>query len=245
MSSVCSAGRECGEGFQAPAYRPDAGRRQGLPQPALQAVATCAESGQLELSEAQSRCDAIKSQISGDELVVIALNEDTQGVNPSWTRVSMLLKRIRRYAPELYRAASDIVATNVSSISWKSSGVRRPAAQACQLRWRRQYGDAAVARWRWPIRKPKWRPWNARVNEYTARFNAQKAAANSIPQVEADYTQLVRDYDVNKKNYEQLLARRESAHPSGEMDASANVVDFRVIDPPRVPVAPLHPTARC
>jgi uncharacterized protein involved in exopolysaccharide biosynthesis len=79
------------------------------------------------------------------------------------------------------------------------------------------------------------------VAEYTSRFNSQRAAANSIPQVEADYTQLVRDYQVNKQNYENLLNRRESAHLSGEMDANASVVDFRVIDPPRVPSQPAAP----
>jgi len=39
----------------------------------------------------------------------------------------------------------------------------------------------------------------ARVVEYDKRYNALKAAANAIPQVDAEYTQLTRDYEVMKK----------------------------------------------
>ena len=75
----------------------------------------------------------------------------------------------------------------------------------------------------------------ARVAEYGRRYNELKAAVNSVPQVEAEYTQLTRDYEVTKRNYEGLLSRRETAQISGDMDANTSVIDFRVIDPPQVP----------
>ena len=84
----------------------------------------------------------------------------------------------------------------------------------------------------------------ARVAEYTRRYNELKAAINALPQVEAEYVQLTRDYDVLRSNYEKLLARRESAQMSSEMEASANVIDFRVIDPPQVPLTPSAPNRR-
>jgi polysaccharide chain length determinant protein (PEP-CTERM system associated) len=81
----------------------------------------------------------------------------------------------------------------------------------------------------------------ARVAEYQKRFDQLKSAVNAIPQVEAEFKQLTRDYEVTKGNYEKLLSRRESAQISGEMEANASVMDFRVIDPPQVPSTPNAP----
>ncbi len=81
----------------------------------------------------------------------------------------------------------------------------------------------------------------ARVNEFQNRLTDLKSQANMVPQVEAEMSQLNRDYEVNKANYEKLLARRESATMSNEMDAGTGGMDFRVIDPPRVPLMPSSP----
>lgn len=80
-----------------------------------------------------------------------------------------------------------------------------------------------------------------RVTEYTARYERLKQAATMVPQLDAEYSQLNRDYDINKKNYESLIARRESASLSGEMQAVAGVGEFRLIDPPRVSPRPVTP----
>lgn len=84
----------------------------------------------------------------------------------------------------------------------------------------------------------------SRVAEYTQRYNGLKASAALVPELEAEYAQLNRDYDVNKKNYESLVARRESATISGEMQSVAGVSDFRLVDPPRVSPSPVSPNRR-
>jgi polysaccharide chain length determinant protein (PEP-CTERM system associated) len=80
-----------------------------------------------------------------------------------------------------------------------------------------------------------------RVQEYESRLEALKALANQVPQVEADLKQLSRDYEINKKNYEELLARRQRAILSGDMESATGGLDFRIIDPPRVPSRPSDP----
>jgi polysaccharide chain length determinant protein (PEP-CTERM system associated) len=80
-----------------------------------------------------------------------------------------------------------------------------------------------------------------RVSEYESRNDAMKAAAVRAPMIEAEYAQLNRDYEVNKQSYEKLLNRRESAQMTQDMDSTAGFSEFRVVDPPRVPLAPNWP----
>lgn len=62
-----------------------------------------------------------------------------------------------------------------------------------------------------------------------------------IPQIEAESTALNRDYDILKKKYEELLARRESADLSRRAEVSAEELQFRIIEPPLVPSKPSGP----
>jgi len=81
----------------------------------------------------------------------------------------------------------------------------------------------------------------ARVNEYEARFARAREAMKTAPQIEAEYAQLNRDYEINKKNYNDLVSRRESASLSVDLDNVTGVADFRLIDPPRTSPKPVAP----
>ena len=81
----------------------------------------------------------------------------------------------------------------------------------------------------------------ARVDEYSSRYGQAMAAMKTAPQVEAEAAQLNRDYAIHKRNYEDLVQRREQASISGELDVASGVADFRVIDPPRANPKPVAP----
>jgi len=81
----------------------------------------------------------------------------------------------------------------------------------------------------------------ARVAEYSSRYNQARSMLKTAPQVEAEAAQLDRDYAINKKNYEDLVARRQAAVMSGDLDSASGVADFRLIDPPRVSPKPVSP----
>ena len=81
----------------------------------------------------------------------------------------------------------------------------------------------------------------ARVGEYQSRYAQARALSRTSPQIEAEAAQLNRDYAIVKKNYEDLVSRRQSAVMSGDLDMASGVVDFRLIDPPRVSPRPVSP----
>jgi len=81
----------------------------------------------------------------------------------------------------------------------------------------------------------------ARVSEYEARFAEAKVMSRTSPQLEAEAAQLNRDYGVVKKNYEDLVSRRQSAAMSGDLEMATGTVDFRLIDPPRVAPSQCRP----
>jgi polysaccharide chain length determinant protein (PEP-CTERM system associated) len=81
----------------------------------------------------------------------------------------------------------------------------------------------------------------ARVDEYSGRYSQALTAMKTAPQVEAEAAQLNRDYAIHKRNYEDLVQRREQASISGELDVASGVADFRVIDPPRANPKPVAP----
>jgi len=73
------------------------------------------------------------------------------------------------------------------------------------------------------------------------RLNQVRALAGRVPQVEAELAQLNRDYEVLRKNYDLLVARRESASLGVKLDESSQLADFRVVEPPRVSPTPVFP----
>ncbi len=80
-----------------------------------------------------------------------------------------------------------------------------------------------------------------RVDQYQETVNQLQKMVDTIPKIEAEFTQLNRDYGVQKANYQQLLARREQASIGEQMEMSGDQVQFRVVDPPRVPLTPSSP----
>ena len=81
----------------------------------------------------------------------------------------------------------------------------------------------------------------ARVDEFTVRYDRLRAQSINGPELETQMAQLNRDYQVNKENYQQMVSRREAARLSGDLTNTTDMVKFRVVDPPTVPLRPAGP----
>jgi len=113
----------------------------------------------------------------------------------------------------------------------RASGSTQSAAYP-QLKLAMAESEAQVARLR------------ARVSEQEQRLEKLRLAARSVPEREAQLTQLNRDYAIQKQNYDALVTRRESALMSGEVQAATGVASFRIVDPPQVSPHPVAPNRK-
>lgn len=199
---------------------------------------------QLALREAQSRRDQLKRQLADTEADSKGSDDSTMAANPELdARIQDQQKRLDQLRLVYTERHPDVVATKrlieqLEKQKREEAKLRKPTAASAGASANPFYQQLGIAL---AEAEANVASMQARVGELSGRLAQLKAAVNMIPQVEADLTQLTRDYEVNKANYEQLLKRRESAEISGEMESKTDVIDFRVVDPPRVPSTPAFP----
>lgn len=210
-------------------------------------AAAALNQARLELREAENSRDALKRQLTGEDPMLLPQTPDTTSgvsipeidgrIDALKRQLDTMLQRYTEQHPDVVgtkRVIEQLEEQKREEIkARKKGGPQASPANANpvyqQLKVTLAEAEANVASLR------------ARVGEYEARYNQLKEAARMLPQVEAELAQLNRDYDVHKKNYEALVARRESAAMSGEMEAASAIADFRLIDPPRVSPKPVAP----
>jgi polysaccharide chain length determinant protein (PEP-CTERM system associated) len=67
-----------------------------------------------------------------------------------------------------------------------------------------------------------------------------KEQVNTIPEIEAQYTELSRNYDQYRELYAEIMLKRERER-MGNAGEERDVVNFNIIDPPSAPLEPVAP----
>lgn len=80
-----------------------------------------------------------------------------------------------------------------------------------------------------------------RLERNEADVRRWEESAKSLPAVAAEFGRLTRDYEVIRRNYNELVARREAAKIGQEIESQTKNIQFRLIDPPEVPQKPTGP----
>ena len=80
-----------------------------------------------------------------------------------------------------------------------------------------------------------------RLERYKNQRDDKTGLLSTITEVEAELANLNRDYDINKKMYEQLVSRRESSNLALKAEQTGDKLQFKIIEPPRVPHVPFSP----
>ncbi len=65
--------------------------------------------------------------------------------------------------------------------------------------------------------------------------------ARGMPGLQAELVNLNRDYDVLRRNYTEMLSRREAMRLAAAADSDAEKVKMQIVDPPQVPQVPVAP----
>ena len=80
-----------------------------------------------------------------------------------------------------------------------------------------------------------------RLSEAESQQTKIEQIAKSAPGLLVQAQDLDRDYGILKRNYMELVARRESTQIANAADTKTEKIQFRVVDPPQVPVGPAAP----
>jgi polysaccharide chain length determinant protein (PEP-CTERM system associated) len=197
-------------------------------------------SAELALNEATRRRDALRSQFSAsgdsDNLaaagIVTPADERLQQMQ---LRLDSLLTRYTEKHPEVVRLRAlmaeveDQRLKEYEAISEGRIAIGGSSPALSDLQTLLTTSEANVAELQ------------VRVEEYKAREQDLLSKVTQIPEIEAQMTQLDRDYSVIKAQHTELLERRESARLSQGVEDNASDVAFRVVDPPFVPLKPSEP----
>ncbi|MES2878566.1 MAG: XrtA system polysaccharide chain length determinant [Pseudomonadota bacterium] len=207
----------------------------------INAVSGQLSQARLELREAENARDAAlrSRRLMQDSTMAVATPEIDGRLDAQKRNLDMLLQRFTEEHPDVVsakRLIQELEATKQKEVQeLRKAAMANPAAASTnnlayqELNRLLSASEVQVASLR------------ARVGEYEMRFQKAREKLKTAPQIEAEYAQLNRDYDINKKNYNDLVSRRESAALSGDLENAAGVADFRLIDPPRASPTPVAP----
>ena len=208
----------------------------------LQAANDQLSQARLELAEAEQARNAISRQIKGEPAKPGTQTIDPGVVDPELeSRIAAAQKNLDALRLQYTEQHPDIIANRrlVEQLQAQRAELAKtkrnldPGAgyspMLQQLTVSLSAAEARVASMR------------ARVEEYATRVARLRTQSTTAPEIEAQLAQLNRDYQVNRENYQKLVERRESARLSGDLSSATDMLTFRVIDPPTVPLKPSGP----
>ncbi len=209
----------------------------------LAAAADALSGARLDLAEAEQTSNAIRAQISGRAPKGAKNMRGTRIVNPELDeRIANVNKSLDALRLQYTEQHPDIIGARrlIDQLEQRkidesmrplqdSDPGRNYSPMLQQLKVALTEADAKVAAIR------------VRVQEFSARLARLQERSKAVPEIESQLAQLNRDYDINKDNYGKLISKREAAKLAGELSSTTEMMTFKIIDPPTVPLAPSGP----
>jgi polysaccharide chain length determinant protein (PEP-CTERM system associated) len=217
----------------------------------LQRELDSAKKAESELSVTMSRREELAKQLHSDSVVSTTgssaiIGGRGTGGSDTLSRIQETQARLDELLLKYTDKHPDVIATRATLAELK----QRRATELASL----QRGDASAIASSGAGNNPVYQSMQLELNKVDVEIAAlrrelaqhQGAVAdlrqrlNSAPQVEAEYQQLNRDYDVNKAQYTALLESYQKAR-LGERADNAGSVRFEIVLPPTSPLTPVWP----
>jgi polysaccharide chain length determinant protein (PEP-CTERM system associated) len=218
----------------------------------LQKETDAVKKTEVNLSIAVSRREELLKQLHSDQVLSAAGGAGSSGAGGNATgsdtlsRIQQTQARLDELLLKYTDRHPDVIATQATLEELK----KRRAAELASLRT----GDAAAVASSGAGSNPVYQSMQLELNKVGVEIAALrqelsqhqstvaelKQRLNIAPQVEAEYQQLNRDYDVNKAQYTALLESYQKAR-LGERADNAGSVRFEIVLPPTAPVMPVWP----
>lgn len=210
----------------------------------IQRMKTALEEAELSLKEAKSRKEALSEQLeealgSEDEwsdLIGTESSSKNERISALEQRKDELLIKYKENHPEIKNIDNIIKELKRREDEKQNSGenegldlevMANPYVQSIKVAMNE--ADANVA------------SILSRVDNYNTRLAKLQEELNTRLSIETEIHNLNRDYETIKRNYSNLIQRREQANISTKVDSQVNALKFRIADPPNKPLEPSSP----
>jgi polysaccharide chain length determinant protein (PEP-CTERM system associated) len=220
----------------------------------MQKEVDAAKQAETDLSIAVSRRDELSKQLHGDEAITSAGGSgpsvSSQGVitggGDTLSRVQQTQAKLDELLLKYTDQHPDVIAMRATLDELKA----RRVIELDKLR----HGDASAIASSGAANNPVYQTIQTELNKANVDVAAKRRELeqhqatvadlrqrlNSAPEVEAEFQQLNRDYDVNKAQYTALLESYQKAR-LGERADNAGSVRFEIVLPPTSPIRPVWP----
>ena len=187
-----------------------------------------------DLQDARTRRELTRQQLASQPPMVSA-ETLSGGGNP---RVAELERDLREMRLRLTDAHPDVKAAQAALAAARASGNSGGGGSRATMRSNPVYEQLQI---RMVDADSQVASLERQMRDATADLERLDSKAREQPEVEAQFTNLDRDYNVLRRNYEELLARRESISLADAARTGSDRVKLEVVDPPTASLIPVSP----
>ena len=215
----------------------------------LQRAESTLSEAKLQMKEALRRRDELRRQLGGEEPVFGLVTQSSYSspevqklqarIASNESRLDNLLLNYTEKHPDVIYLREQIAdlekdieaeqqaAAGIGQAAPSASLNQNPVFQQLKLSLSRADSDVAAL--------------SERVKEYEKRVVELQDAVDTNLEVESELKRLDRDYGLNRKQYNELLERREKARMAQEAEQTQDTIQIKVLEPPKEPLSPAGP----